>query len=1302
MDGLTWLVFFVGISALVIQSGSCLITKKRSPAIGFVDAVLAVITFLIYLSLLSGQMIIGTEFGIIMVQGYWTRWLLGCTLVLTALLPALVWHRVRQLNGWGTSLYLWLLASIPIGSWAASRVFAFNPGDPEAIRVYLYDAWWPPLVVWVIVCFSGILFALLKADSTTISLAFAALLLAGLAKLVLRFEELPDGWSRPLWTILEIRAIAIAVVLFVSLLYKWPKKRPSASTELLPKKPRKRLEVIATTIALAVIAISLIDLLAIGFFDRAIDLFIFLVCWLPFAERLDEYALETLFDWLKGVKKKLPGFLSASAQRVCKAASGGLNLLIRDPGVTVKVLTAAFLVIFIVIFMLATIVEAGNYRKTVIETFRWTGSDSTKDKDDISKVLADSLINALNRLHYDLRTDLISMRRSSSGEHPVDTQLVETGTESKTLEAGVSKSSDLKVGEIKIPLQLLYPIDQIMQALFRIRLIRGVVSNGSESAGSYIVLVNSSNGESWRGTTDETSKPTICDPLTHLAEPTSSARLTHLAEKLAFEIATSDQSLVTAGMTKSWEAFEYFRSGLHHYENYKAQKDLSAELHDAIECFRAAVRNDRSFALAHYRLGLALRSDGQPGAAIDAFRDSAAVNSEFVPGILAHAETLYNYESYYPPNAAILGPKRIPEAYFPSRVSLPGRWRTPWDIRGQWEKRDEARRMWADLSALPQTRTSTSEKRAVYFNLCTHELEARRRPGFNKDDYNAYLAYFFCTRAAAMFYRLTAVERASLEQRTMQSQVLTSIGDSLVAHERGIRLFEPDNFRNSWSCNSTSVVHDLREDGRILHLVAWGSKLSRQAMSYYERSLEFGVDTHWAQCNAAITIAYVAGDTRPMERLLGSARARFSVAFSFAEAADVSAHSVGPDGTPDKERASVYYRLALDNYAAAIRVNPSYVEALIGYAHTLWKWRLDVLGGRAALAPEAEAFSEAFFQAERYAREAIRLTAARRLVGAELGARKTLAEVLLAEGRFGEAKETLGNAQCEIALEAVGSNRESLEKAKEILGKARIEAKETAENAQCEIALEAVGSNKESLENAKESLAKARIEIAQKATFWKSFNEARWDLALATICLNRKQGLEQAVKVLNDIRMDETSRERHQLSDAPDALDLAALQAICPPDPEKANSATVSQYSMKEPVYEAGPVCSWSGVVAEVSANEASKGEPIYLHVWGGGVDQRISLDKTARSIQLEVPPRATHQYYFARLEDARRRDLSGVRSFDTYENTTSNGGQICTKNQVRLIFERSHVGGRPAGEGRNPETSQGPRPAIERRCQGL
>jgi hypothetical protein len=93
--------------------------------------------------------------------------------------------------------------------------------------------------------------------------------------------------------------------------------------------------------------------------------------------------------------------------------------------------------------------------------------------------------------------------------------------------------------------------------------------------------------------------------------------------------------------------------------------------------------------------------------------------------------------------------------------------------------------------------------------------------------------------------------------------------------------------------------------------------------------------------------------------------------------------------------------------------------------------------------------------------------------------------------------------------------------------------------------------------------------------------------------------------------------------------------------------------------------CAWLGVSAQIAGAKGASPSGTRLRVWGGGIDESISL-ADSKYVFLTSSPRPTHGYYFARLEDEKGVPISSASSFDTYAN---DGPNRCSKNLITLVF---------------------------------
>jgi hypothetical protein len=227
----------------------------------------------------------------------------------------------------------------------------------------------------------------------------------------------------------------------------------------------------------------------------------------------------------------------------------------------------------------------------------------------------------------------------------------------------------------------------------------------------------------------------------------------------------------------------------------------------------------------------------------------------------------------------------------------------------------------------------------------------------------------------------------------------------------------------------------------------------------------------------------------------------------------------------------------------------------------------------------------------------------------------------------------------------------------------------TAEDTLGEVLL-AQGRTTEAIENLKDAIDRSDRD-------WDGLNETRWDLALADICGARAAlGPAEKRKLLQDamdrfvaIEDDEDAREYSPFGDNHEVLDPMHLGRLCSPKPDEP-PLQAPRFVMRQAQYEPGLGCAWSAVTAIVYEDKSPL-EGYFLHVWGGGVDERVrnAVDEP-RSIQLESPLLEMHAYYYAQLEDGQGQAASAVTSLTTHEE--ANKGN-CSRNWIKLTFERLH-----------------------------
>jgi hypothetical protein len=85
--------------------------------------------------------------------------------------------------------------------------------------------------------------------------------------------------------------------------------------------------------------------------------------------------------------------------------------------------------------------------------------------------------------------------------------------------------------------------------------------------------------------------------------------------------------------------------------------------------------------------------------------------------------------------------------------------------------------------------------------------------------------------------------------------------------------------------------------------------------------------------------------------------------------------------------------------------------------------------------------------------------------------------------------------------------------------------------------------------------------------------------------------------------------------------------------------------------------------ISGCALNRDNEEEELILHVWGGGVNNRIAADGE-QVITLGYQTRDSHDYYFAQLENEKRQPLSKIYPIETKKS--------CDQNMITLVFEKN------------------------------
>ena len=981
MSSLEWKLLIVLVTVMAFQGASCIVIGEKDSLFGVLDLALAAVIPFGIAALSAGWIILAPEFGVVMCQGYGTLWLLRFSLVLAAIVPAACWCKTRRLKGRGP--YQWLLLPIGaiVGISAAASIFTVNPNDSGILLVHAFDLWWPPLAVWVMVCAFESILVLFGWSMRPLRVALVGLMLALAGVFALNFEDLTGPWSQTLWAIV-VAAAALAAIMSVG-------TRVESQGERISERARARWTTIkiyfstgshqapaisaGLVLAIEILALGAIsfDLFFFGFFGRSLGIFVILLLWIVLTEQLALATMPTIGElWnvsipLQAAARKVASGLKTVRGRLAKLPAAVKAVFGEGSAAGIaggSVLLAVGSLLSLVVIIVAN--EVLNYRQIVIHTVQGAGQDSAV----CDRISAD-VVNALGQLQSDLQS--LDIKGASSDRRHLNSTI---DTNSNGLSGAISGDS-LKVGSVSVPMKyLVAPIQSFVRSFLGIRVIEiNAEKVSSTPKDTYKVLADSNDGNSWSVPERAKNKPPPL-PCDNAKPDVDGNDPEKIADQLAFDVASSDPWFAVRGLTRNWPAFVYFRSGLdftHSYARENNHKDLAG----AINCFEDAVSNDATFAPGFYWLGVALRYDHRPAAAIDAFQKALAADPDFVAAASNKGWTLYDFDNYQLLPAAVMQP-------------------VPGTNARQENRRNLARTNWIEAFERGYDSWPTAEKRSVFLGLCTSELDKESTLAGETGEKLYYVPYFYCAGAQALTEQLPVWARQDANERQLEASILNRLGYIV---ENRLGKFTTASFPDQWTCTADGInPADIQSDGSLSRVYLWGGLRSSRALALFRRSQELAPEDLTIRCNVARVAGYTSGSPTEMESLAADSDAHIVLADSLANRADANL-------ADHPELAPRYYQAALRESRKAIDLNPDSLFARNQFAYTLWEWKLNRLRGRVQEGPSRGLA----YSAEVYAREVIR--GADRLKDDEWEnvGKDTLGEVLIALGRTEEATTVL-------------------------------------------------------------------------------------------------------------------------------------------------------------------------------------------------------------------------------------------------------------------------------------------------------
>jgi tetratricopeptide (TPR) repeat protein len=699
-----------------------------------------------------------------------------------------------------------------------------------------------------------------------------------------------------------------------------------------------------TLASLALFGACMADLSHIIGGDPTWDLALLVAAWLALQESSMGYPL---WRFLKKLAQATVARMRALAQRFRHQPHGSVAPAPAAPAG--KGTWRVFVASLVIVVILIAIPEFFNAGKTILEPFTTNVPDSGKSADEripgLGKAIADRTVNTLGLLEQELRPDLL-ISGDRSGSAPPTTMDQTTTTQA------VVSGNDLQIPgtQISIPFGFFAtPIQQPLRAALGVTVIQGTLQ---QDGGRYSLLAESTAGQMWRvdeepltGTclaepesADQPANPGGGDKSSAPVAPTQAkpgegnksgapspatpppfAIVDQMANGLAYRIISSNTRLNQRGITSEWRAIPDFRNGLRQWQSFDRTGNYR-NLSRSIDCFRAAVDRDPNFALAWYRLGLALEQDGQPGMAIDALRRSIQVNPRFVAGHLALAQALSYYDRFL-----YASPPSLAEATGVVSESLPA--------ESQYDQ--SARLIRRVLNEL-RDEASLTDRAEAYLGLCRNELYFRDET-FMKKNWPArapqlmeqYRQFFYCKRAEYLYSKLSSSLRAEVRVRPNEEWVVKANG-YILAHS----LDKVEGYhaavlpQDVWTC-----------DDPLIH-----SYYLRFAVNYYRKAAALDPNDFEVSCGYAMTRASEnPDDTAPLDELAHSGAAHVARAGALAGEADsLYQKDVYNGKVCDRDPA---LRTKIDSvfneFDSALRYDPINADVLNNYAYQVYEWHLE-------------------------------------------------------------------------------------------------------------------------------------------------------------------------------------------------------------------------------------------------------------------------------------------------------------------------------------------------------------------------
>ena len=568
-----WVPILTATALLLLQGSSYLILKDDRPytrCAGGVTILLAALGLLFSFLLATGALILGPEFGIVMVQGAGARFGFACLTTGTFVAAGLEWHMSRCARGLASHRWWILPLSVGVGVAALLRMQVLNQDDPLSIRIACYDFWWPISLIWLSVCLSESTMLRFSGAGRWTRLWAATLLPTALGLWAVHRSHLQIPYASPdaptLWRLCLIAAlpanIALGALLGVDRLTRWsPASRRLLGISVagllgavaflsawlwcshfafaLPamfrpwsvglcflvllaltvgkggyrflRTARLRLSTIIVLILVVGTAATLADMVNFGWLTPVWDLTALLLLGITLLEIVGRGPLRALARWpavrdIISADLPLLAFAKAVYRWLPKLAQGIVGSL--RTIFRASTWPVALLKAFAALLLLIALAEVPDAGKTVIVPFSTVGLSAPEKEKDLGRIVSDRIANTVGLLGQEMQPDMLTLRTEAThGSGKTGSfQVVVRAQETEAIRA-TAKTGSFEVPGTGVEIPLSILAAPIQSPIRRLLKMRVIQGSIQREGGHYVVLAGSTKGETWRAPGDSAGLP---------------------------------------------------------------------------------------------------------------------------------------------------------------------------------------------------------------------------------------------------------------------------------------------------------------------------------------------------------------------------------------------------------------------------------------------------------------------------------------------------------------------------------------------------------------------------------------------------------------------------------------------------------------------------------------------------------------------------------------------------------------------------------------------------------------------------